>query len=60
MAEEKKEIDPQAVVSGVLDVLGFKIDLGELLTSPENLKDRLEGLRERLKEAGGKGAPAFD
>jgi HSP20 family protein len=54
MAEEKKEFDPQAVVSGVLDVLGLKIDLSELLTAPENLRGRLEELREKLKEAGGK------
>ena len=54
MPEERREAEPKATLSGVLDILGLRIDLGELLTSPETLVDRLEELRERLKQAGGK------
>ena len=38
----------------MLTVLGVKTDLGQLLSSPENLKDELGALRRRLEEAGGK------
>jgi HSP20 family protein len=54
MKKEKKEFDPSQVIGGALDIFGIKIDLGKLLSSPENVKDRLEELREKLKRAGGK------
>lgn len=53
MAKEKRERDPSELVGGTLNVFGLKIDLGDLLSSPENLRDRLEELREKLKDAGG-------
>ncbi len=56
MSKEQKESDLSGLLGGTLDILGLKIDLGELLSAPENLKDRLEELRERLKAAGGKEA----
>lgn len=54
MPEEKREEDPISTLSGVLDILGLRIDLGEPLASPESLRGRMEALRERLKQAGGK------
>ena len=54
MAKGDKEQEPSDVIGGVLNLFGLKIDLGELLESPEKLTGRLEGLREKLKEAGGK------
>lgn len=54
MKKDKKEFDPSQVIGGSLDIFGIKIDLGKLLSSPENVKERLEELRERLKRAGGK------
>ena len=55
--EKKKEnIDPRDVLGGTLNILGFKLDLGELLASPENFNGRLEQLRDQLKAAGGKEA----
>lgn len=52
--ERKKDVGPTALLGGTLNILGLKIDLGELVTSPENLADRLEELREKVKAAGGK------
>lgn len=52
--KEKKDVGPTTLLGGTLNILGIKIDLGELMTSPEDLKDRLEELREKLKAAGGK------
>lgn len=52
--KKKKDVGPTALLGGTLNILGLKIDLGELMTSPEDLKDRLEELREKLKAAGGK------
>lgn len=54
MAQEKKDFDPSDFLSGTLNIFGLKIDLGELVASPENLKSHLEELREKLKAAGGK------
>ena len=52
--EKEKQPEPSDLIGGVLNVFGLKIDLKELLASPENLKGRLEELRDSLKEAGGK------
>lgn len=54
--KEHKEFDPSEVISGALNIFGLKIDLGKLLSAPEEMKDRLEQLREKLKQAGGKEA----
>ncbi len=54
MAKEKKEFDPADVLGGTLNIFGLKLDLAELIDSPESLKGRLEELREKLKAAGGK------
>lgn len=56
MDQDKKELDPSELLGGTLNIFGLKLDLGELLASPENVRDRLEELREKLKEAGGKEA----
>jgi HSP20 family protein len=53
VAKEKRERDPSELLGGMLNIFGLKVDLGDLLSSPENLRDRLEQLREKLKEAGG-------
>lgn len=50
----KKEPEPSDIIGGSLNIFGLKIDLGELLGSPEKLTGRLEELREKLKEAGGR------
>ena len=54
MTKGEKESDPSNLIGGVLNLFGLKIDMEELLASPEDLKGRLEGLRETLKQAGGK------
>jgi HSP20 family protein len=54
MKKDNKESDLSDVVSGTLNILGLKIDLAELLSSPEDVRDRLEELREKLKKAGGR------
>jgi len=54
--KEDKEFDLSDVVGGALNILGLKIDLGTLLSSPEKIKDGLEQLREKLQQAGGKEA----
>lgn len=56
MDKADKESDLSDVLGGTLDIFGLKIDLGELLSSQEDVKDRLEKLREKLKEAGGREA----
>lgn len=58
MKKEKnqKDVGPADLLGGTLNILGLKIDLGELMTSSEDLKGRLEELREKLKAAGGKEA----
>ena len=53
-SEKEKEPELSGLLSGTLNILGFKLDLGELLSSPEELKGGLEALREKLKKAGGK------
>jgi len=52
--EEDKETDPSEIFGGMLNIMGLKLDLGELLSSPEKLQGQLEELREKLKAAGGK------
>ena len=52
--EKKKELDPTELLGGTLNIFGLKLDLGELLASPENVQARLEELREKLKQAGGR------
>lgn len=56
MPSKPKGPDPSDFLGGTLNILGLKIDLGELLGSPEELKSRLEELREKLRAAGGKEA----
>lgn len=54
MAKDKKEPELSDFLSGTLNLLGLKIDLKELLASPEAATGRLGELREMLKAAGGK------
>ncbi|MBI3953802.1 MAG: Hsp20/alpha crystallin family protein, partial [Chloroflexi bacterium] len=54
MDKGSKGPDTGPLIGGTLNILGLKIDLGELLTAPESLQGQLEELRERLKQAGGK------
>lgn len=54
MGEEKKEFAPADFLGGTLNIFGLRIDLGELLGSPDKLTGRLEELREKLKAAGGR------
>jgi len=54
MKKEDKESDIADVIGGTLNILGLKIDLGKLLSSPEDVKGGLEQLREKLKKAGGR------
>ncbi|MBI2957837.1 MAG: Hsp20/alpha crystallin family protein [Chloroflexi bacterium] len=44
------------ILGGTLNILGLKLDLGELLSSSEGLEQQLGELREKLKKAGGKEA----
>jgi hypothetical protein len=60
MDEEKEGAKPSDIISGALNIFGLKLDLGELLDSPENLAGHLEELREKLKAAGGKEVLADD
>ncbi|MFQ5916761.1 MAG: Hsp20/alpha crystallin family protein [Candidatus Binatia bacterium] len=54
--EEKgeKEFNISDIIGGKLNIFGLNIDLGKLLAAPEEVKDQLEELREKLKQAGGK------
>lgn len=52
--KEKGKPPSSDILGGTLDILGLKIDLGELLASPASMVGRLEELREKLKAAGGK------
>ncbi|MBI2989098.1 MAG: Hsp20/alpha crystallin family protein [Deltaproteobacteria bacterium] len=54
MKKGDKEFDLSQVIGGAVDIFGLKIDLGKLLSSPEEVRDRLHELREKLKRAGGK------
>ena len=54
MKKDDKEIDLSDAIGGTLNILGMKIDLAKLLSSPEDVRDRLEELREKLKKAGGR------
>lgn len=54
MKKEDKEFDLSDVIGGTLNIFGLNIDLAKLLSSPEDVKGRLEELREKLKQAGGK------
>ncbi|NQT73932.1 MAG: Hsp20/alpha crystallin family protein [Chloroflexi bacterium] len=52
--KEDKEPEVSNIIGGKLNVLGLNIDLSKLLSSPEDVRDQIEGLREKLKKAGGK------
>ena len=54
MKKEDEKSDISDVIGGTLNIFGLKIDLGKLISSPEDVQDRLEELREKLKKAGGK------
>jgi len=54
MEKDDKEFDLSDVIGGKLNIFGLKIDLGKLLTSPEDVRGGLEELREKMKKAGGK------
>ena len=52
--KEEKEFNLSDVIGGTLNILGLKIDLAKLLSSPEDIRKQLEELRKKLKQAGGK------
>lgn len=54
MEKGDRKSDLSDVIGGTLNILGLKIDLAELLSSPEDVRDRLDELREKLKKAGGR------
>lgn len=54
MKKGNSESNVSDVLGGMLNILGLKIDLGELLSSSGNVQEQLEELREKLKQAGGK------
>ena len=54
MGKEEKEFDLSDLIGGNLNILGLDIDLGKLLSSPEDVKDQIEELREKLKQTGAK------
>lgn len=54
MKKGNKEFDLSQVIGGALDIFGVKLDLGKLLSSPDEVRERLEALREKLKQAGRK------
>lgn len=52
--QDKEDKDISQVIGGSLNIMGMKIDVGKLLSSPDEVKGNLEQLREKLKKAGGK------
>ena len=54
MKKEDKKPDISDVIGGTLNIFGLKIDPAKLLSSQEDVRSRLEELRERLKKAGGR------
>ena len=54
MSENDKDFDISDVLGGTLNIMGLKIDMAKLLSSPQDVGDRLQELREKLKQAGGK------
>lgn len=54
MKKDNKDSDISGALGGTLNILGMKIDLAKLISSPEEVKDSLEELRKKLKAAGGK------
>lgn len=46
--------DISSTIGGTLNLFGLKLDLGKLLSSPEDASGQLEDLRQRLKDLGGK------
>ncbi|MDP2663680.1 MAG: Hsp20/alpha crystallin family protein [Dehalococcoidia bacterium] len=52
--DQPKDEDISKTVGGTLNLFGLKLDLGKLLSSPEEVSGQLEGLRDRLKDLGGK------
>ncbi|MBI4289407.1 MAG: Hsp20/alpha crystallin family protein [Chloroflexi bacterium] len=54
MGKNDRSQDISSALGGTLNILGLKIDLAKLLSSPDETKESLAGLRERLKAAGGK------
>ena len=52
--KDNKEPELSDVIGGTLNIFGLKIDLAKLVSSPEEVKGRLEELREKLKKAGGR------
>jgi HSP20 family molecular chaperone IbpA len=54
MKKDDKESELSDVIGGTLNILGLKIDLAKLLSSPDDIRDRLEELREKLKKGGGR------
>ena len=53
--DRKEEEGPRIsdLIGGSLNLFGIRIDLEELLASPERVRERLEALRARLKAEGG-------
>ena len=54
MKKGDQESDLSDIIGGTLNIFGFKIDLTKLISSPDDVRDRLEELREKLKKAGGR------
>jgi len=53
-ANKPEEPDLSGVFGGALNILGLKLDLGKLLSAPEDAAGQLGELRERLKQLGGR------
>lgn len=51
---DKEGFDISQTVGGNLNLFGLNLDLGKLLSSPEDATSQLEGLRQRLIDLGGK------
>ena len=54
--KDNKEPELSDVIGGTLNIFGLKIDLAKLVSSPEEVRDSLEELREKVKKAGGREA----